>query len=386
MKTAAEYHAIADGIRDIYIQELNRLPDEGGWIEWFWHWREEGRDFDWIRARIRESAEWHAVHDAPPVPDKPQPVTLPRLVPAGSVFKLDTGERWTAIECSDFNLFGRYLTEGEDVVREVLKERADLGFNLLRVWSEYQGNPQFTAEIGRLVPSEHDFYGQQLTEFCALASAYGLYIELTAFTGTGIPGHWQTIGAALAGVTNVIVELVNEHNAHPSINLADYQPLPGIVCSHGSNGSQATPVRPAWAYEAFHTNDASEWWRKGGHNGMELSEGAEGLPASHVPVIANENTRPDKDGNILHHNDAAAACALLIAGSCFHSQSGKKSTLFDPADRPFAVAHVAGARSVNLEFQAGRYSHVLADEGPTDLRAYRKTLPDGRYGLVKIRK
>ena len=101
MYDAPYYHMIANGIRDIYIQELNRLPDEGGWIEWFHHWREDGRDFDWIRARIRESPEWHAIHD------KPQPVALPRLVPAGGAFRLGTGERWTAIECSDFNLFGR---------------------------------------------------------------------------------------------------------------------------------------------------------------------------------------------------------------------------------------------------------------------------------------
>jgi hypothetical protein len=76
------------------------------------------------------------------------------------VFKLETGERFTAVENSDFNLFGRYLTEGEDVVRQVLAERQAIGFNMLRVWSEYQGNATFTAEIGRLVPAEYPAYYQ----------------------------------------------------------------------------------------------------------------------------------------------------------------------------------------------------------------------------------
>jgi hypothetical protein len=302
------------------------------------------------------------------------------------VFKLETGGAFTAIECSDFNLFGRYLVEGEAVVRQVLKERADLGFNMLRVWSEYQGNATFTAEIGRLVPAEWPRYYGQLLDFAKLASAYGLYIELTVFTGTGIAGHWGSTGFVAQHTTNILLELANEVNAHPSINPAEYQPVAGVVCSHGSNGSQAVPVRPAWDYETFHTNDAYEWWRKGSHNGMEMSAGAEGIPASGKPVIANENTRPDRDANMAHHVDAAAACTLLIAGSCFHSQSGKNSTLFGQTDRNFAAAFVAGARSVPLEFQAGRYGHLISDEGPNDLRAYRKTLPDGRFWLVRVRK
>lgn len=302
------------------------------------------------------------------------------------MFRLEDGGRFTVIECSDFNLFGRYLQEGEPVVREVLKERQAIGFNMLRVWSEYQGNAAFTADIGRLVPSEHlDYYGK-LKAFLALCSGYGLYVELTVFTGTGIPGHWERCGTVAQATTNTILELANEVNAHPSIDPRNYQKIPGVICSHGSNGSQSTPVRPWWDYEAFHTNDAFEWWRKGGHNGMELSDGADGIVASHVPVIENEKTRPDRDGNIMHHEDSAHAAASLIAGSCFHSQSGKKSALFGQVDREFAVAFVRGATAPPLEFQAGRYSHVISDEGPDDLRCYRKTLSDGRYWLTRVRK
>jgi hypothetical protein len=282
------------------------------------------------------------------------------------MFRLETGERWTAIECSDFNLFGRYLQEGEAVVRAVLAERADVGFNLLRVWSEYQGNAQFTEEIGRLVPSEWPDYDAEIGAFFTLCGSYGLYVELTVFTGTGIAGHWDRVGAVAQQHTNVILELANEVNAHPSIDPTQYQPIAGVVCSHGSNGSQSLPVRPWWDYEAMHFNDAFQWERKVGHNSKEITDGdPEGhIQPSHVPVIANENTRPDKDGNEVHFYDAAAGASLLCAGSCFHSRSGKKSALFDAYDRPFAEAWVAGAQSVPMECQDGAYKHRSDLEGP----------------------
>lgn len=375
------YAEVSQTINQLYREELGRDADFGGWANWLYHAREGGRDAEWIRARIRESEEWHAIHDAPPL------VTIPRLVPAGAVFRLDTGARFTAVECTDFNLLARYLVEGAAAIRPVLEERQALGFNMLRVWAAFSGDAIFESEIGRLVPFEHPEMYDKLPEFCSLCAAHGLYVELTAFTGSPIPGHWENLGRVLPAVTNVIVELVNENNAHPSANIDPnaYQPLAGVICSHGSNASQAVPPRPPWDYETFHTNDAFEWWRKGGHNGMELSQGdAEGqIPPSRKPVIANENTRPDRDGNVDHHQDAAAAAALLIAGSCFHSASGKKSAPLSAFDRPFAAAFVRGARSVNLEFQEGRY---LREEPGSYLRVYSRVLPDGRRETVRIRK
>src|SRR5262245_15717390 len=54
----------------------------------------------------------------------------------GQFFR-DRGERWTAIETSEFSLLRRYL-DGENV-RPLLAERAAFGFNLLRVWLLNQG-------------------------------------------------------------------------------------------------------------------------------------------------------------------------------------------------------------------------------------------------------
>jgi len=374
-------------VQDIYIQELHRLPDWLGACNWLYWLREEKWTSEQVRAAVRESDEWKALHAPTPPPSQ-----LQRLTVDGAFFRTNDGARFTAIECSDFNLFTTYLMLGPARTEEIINERAEIGFNMLRVWLAYwdRNTGQGIPGIGKLNPADFPGMYDQLAPFCELAARYGMYVEFTAFTGGPIDGHWEKIQAGLANVDTAILELCNENNAHPNDNIDPnhYHPFPGIICSHGSNGSESIPVRPWWNYETFHTNDAYEWWRKGGHNGMELSSGdAEGhITPSHVPIIANENTRPDHDGNVNHHEDAAAACALLIAGSCFHSQSGKQSVNFDARDREFAEAHVRGAKSVNLDFQPGHYRHATELETPDLLRVYQRVLPDGRAETVRIRK
>lgn len=320
---------------------------------------------------------------------KPKPVIvqLPRLVRRGRYFALDTGARFTAIECSDFNLLGRLVHEGPDVVRDVLAERASMGFNLLRVWTRYEGNEDFTNTIGYLLPSVNPELYAKIPVLCSMAAEEGLYLELTAYTGGANDDHWERLAAALKGVSNAIVDGANEIDDYDNdVDEFALTDIPDVLCSRGSYVQSIIPPRPWMQYETMHTNESDEWWRKGSHNGMELTEGTEGIVASGVPVLINENERCDKDRNINHHEDAARACALLVAGSCFHSLSGKRSALFSDFDRPYAEAFVRGASEVPLEFQDGHYRHDSAWEGPDDLRVYRRVLDDGRYHEVRIRK
>src|ERR1700710_45921 len=97
---------------------------------------------------------------------------------------------------------------------------------------------------------------------------------------------------------------------------------------------------------------------------MELSDGADGLAASRVPVLSNENTRfADRCQSPQVAFDAAAGAALLCAGSAFHSVAGKQSVLWGDAELECARAWAAGAKSVPLEFQMGRYVHPANLEG-----------------------
>ena len=302
-------------------------------------------------------------------------VRLPGLVVRGSFFWQETGARFTAIEASDFNLFARFIA-GENI-EPILTQRSEVGFNLLRVWTYY--DLQAPPPIGRLIPSEHADYYTQLIDFLNAAARHGLYIELTAYVQPELvdPSHWtHLVNAARESATRPLLELVNEWDQHP-FDLTPFPRPTGVLTSHGSNGSESAPVLPHWDYAVFHTNSAFEWWRKVGHNAMEQG-------TSSVPVLANENTRyPDNDDSLRHAYDAAAGAALLAAGSCFHSISGKPSVLWTGLELEAAKAWVAGARSVRLECQDGPYVHRADLERPGDLRIYQRGNDD--RCLVRIR-
>ena len=300
-------------------------------------------------------------------------IDLPRLVAEGTHFRLANGERITIIEATDFQLFQRFLA-GENL-EPILADRA--GFNMLRVFS--------TCDfLFRLYPQEHLNYYSQLVPFAQLLAAHGFYLELTVFADATrvFPlqsdqlRHWDAVINALRDQSSVIIELVNESDQSINAIRTDVFPRPmGILASHGSNGSEAVPVQPYWNVATFHTNDASEWWRKTGHNAWEIWTG---------PTLANENTRPDHDPTVTHFYDAAAGGALLAAGSCFHSIEGRTDLLFSPETRRFANAWIAGARSVPLICQDGQYRHREDLEGPNDLRVYQRG--DTPMCVVSIRK
>lgn len=358
---------------------------------------------------------------AAPAPAPPS--EAPNLVIDGQWFRHADGRRWTGIQTSEFSLFKRYL-EHEDV-RPLLMDRALLGFNDLRVWIL---NESVVGKVypGGIHPNQyHDFY-DQLRRFLQLCGDYGFAVEVTTFTSC-IPmmpdrddqvRHWERTQEAARGLGNVRLELVNEYNwgngeNAPDRSLWDMRPV-GIIASSGSSTADAPPPEPVWDYILYHSNGHPQWQRQTGHNTMEWAD------HYRVPGGGNENTRyPDDEQSTLHAYDAAAGGALLCASYCFHSQGGKYSRPFDAIERAAAEAWVAGAKSVPLEFQAGAYRHheelesfkpcpacgatgqvngaecgeckgtkKVPDPGtpenPGILRAYTRTLKDGRSHLVLI--
>lgn len=311
------------------------------------------------------------------------PPAVGRLGIAGKFFTMD-GQPWTAIETSEFSLYKRYL-DGENI-RPILLERQAIGFNLLRVWLLN------TSVIpGGLLPSQYPNFYAELIPFSLVCASYGFCVEFTAFTQTQtlMPtlseqrAHWERTQTALRDVPNVLLELVNEadqHDNRTAPELLQMRPV-GILASSGSNGADSPPPQPVWDYGLYHSNGLSEWQRKCAHNPM-----LDVADLYDIVGMANENTRyPDQDASDTHAYDAAAGAALLHGGACFHSQGGKFSRLFDAVEFRCAVAWVSGARSVPLEFQKGRYNRHDELNGPDCIRAYSRTLPDGRSHLVKIR-
>ena len=287
---------------------------------------------------------------------------LPRLVADGRWFKQDNGVRWTGIEATDFNLFNRFLN-GEDIA-PILHQRADVGFNLLRVWTDFNvcadGNCEQRQPIGRLVPTEHPDYYARLRDFLDECARHGLYVELTAFTGRSDSdpariAHWEALIAAVSPSTNVLLELINEHNVHnktlPYHRLR--QPPAPILASHGSGGAGGEPRLPIWTHVTYHPGFGADWMRKA------VSEGGDAAGKYNVPVLLNETTRfPDNDKSLEHAYDVGRGCALVLAGCAFHSVTGKNSRLWEGHELALAREWARGARSVSLACQRNEFRQV----------------------------
>ena len=307
---------------------------------------------------------------------------LPKRVVDGQFLRLETGERHTAIQCSDFNLLARYVA-GQDIT-PVLRQRQACGFNSLRVWTIY-------AIQGIGYSPVSDALYAAIPGFVRQCAGFGLYVDVTAFTGPYVfmsddvakITHWERLLAAATFAPSLTLELGNEidHPANRDLPMFRLRRPTTVLASSGSMTADRWPApEDSWDLLEYHTNDLDEWWRKAGHNAFELAS------SYGHPCIANENTRfPDRDGNTTHAFDAAAGAALLCAGACFHSVHGKTSELWDGRELECAIAWAAGARSVPLEFQTGQYHHRKDLEGPGILRAYDRTLPAGQSFVVEIR-
>lgn len=296
---------------------------------------------------------------------------LPRLQIVGEFFRLETGQPWTAIEASDFNLFNRFLS-GEDI-EPILKQRADAGFNLLRVFTAFH-----VAGIGHLTPREHADYYAKIPAFADAAARHGLYVEFTGFTGPYdaiLPtdadkiAHWNHLVDAVANSTNVLLELINEYNNGPNLGVPlDQMRRPtATLASHGSSIVGSLPLQPFWDYATVHWDDP----RKIAHDGM--SDVADPF---HVPALVNETMRfPDNMQSVQLACDSGGGAALLAAGSAFHSVHGKTSELWqEPVELAAAQAWARCAKEVPLIYQRGDYRHRADLEGPDVIRAYSRIL------------
>lgn len=302
-------------------------------------------------------------------------VALPRLVPVGQFFRLETGERWTWIGKTSFNLLNRFRND-EDI-EPVLRQLESIGFNELRVFTVYDICPTgVNAEgrpcqvIGRSAPTP-DLYSA-IPRFATALARHHLRAELVAFTGPYVffptddakVQHWESFIAATHDLTNITRELVNEfdHEANDDLPYARLRwPRDGVLTSHGSGTQDVVPLQEFWDYITYHPS-SSEGWRKAGHNAWEIAEWA------HLPVVSNETFRfPDQDASPEHAFDAAAGATLFAGGAVFHSVSGKAGQLLSPTEEALARAWVAGAKSIPLTCQGQPYRHL--DDGPY-LRVY----------------
>ena len=192
----------------------------------------------------------------PPIePVAPPRLNISRLHVSGLSFYTETDEQWFMAFADGFRDYERFLN-GEDI-KPLLQQTVDLGGNGRRVFGSFDfGSP----ESQRLYPREHPDYYDRLPDFCELFAEYDLYMQFTAFADTqrSVPGesaqrdHWARVCDAVRAQPNVLLEFVNEQDAHE--NHANFEPdKPDEICaSRGSNGGGSDPPGPYWDYADLH--------------------------------------------------------------------------------------------------------------------------------------
>lgn len=312
----------------------------------------------------------------------PPTVTLPELRADGQFLRTDTGDRFTIIDRTDFALYERYLREGADAIKPVLAERQAVGFNMARIFL-------LNTSVHHLLPWEWPNFYSDLPRFCALLAQYGTYGNFVVFTQAQnlMPdlvtqqNHLRAVYDALRDVPCVISK-VNEQNQHdngvrPEILAAPKPQGARFLLSNGSNGSDSDTVEPVADGVEYHII-GWEYQRKVGHNTMEVADAHDRFG------WCSESQRfPDNDRSLIHAYDAARAAALLCAGSTFHSVPGKLAMPFG-STLPYAQEWARGAKSVDLEYCIGRYTHRTDLEGGDVIRAYSRLSHLGEY-VVTIR-
>jgi hypothetical protein len=333
-------------IAALYQQELGRDPEPAGLAAWL----------DACRHGLTGAQLWQSIHDsAEGVAYRARPVVppTPRVHVDGLGFVTDDGQPFTMAFVSSFRLYERFL-RGEDIT-PILQETKDVGANGVRVFGAFDfGSP----DVQRLYPSEHPDYYDRLGPFFALLASFGLYAQFTVFADTQrtVPSlgyqrdHWGFVCAALQGVPNVLLERVNEADAHENRVDADVRKPDGICASFGSNGAGNNPPAPFWDYADLHSERPGDL-PKLVQSTTTLAfaiHGFTGFSGTQRATVASEPIG-FADGAIAGKRVADPAVAYLLglgcrwgAGGTAHSDCGVQSVRLSPVQRACVEAFLRG--------------------------------------------
>jgi hypothetical protein len=284
-----------------------------------------------------------------------EPQAMPRIQVDGLRFVTDDGRPWVMAFVSSFRLYERFL-RGEDI-RPVLQETSDVGANGVRVFGMFDfGSPQ----TQRLYPDEHPDYYAQLRPFFALLAEYRLYAQFTVFADTkrAMPSadrqfqHWGHLFGELADVPNVLLERVNEANAHENGVAADVPRPLGILASNGSNGAGSDPPGPFWDYADLHSERPADL-PKLLQSTTTLAFAIHGYPGFSGTQRATVASEPigfadvDQPGRRVANPDVAYLLGLGCcwgAGGTAHSDCGVQSVLLSPTQRTCVEQFLRGVK------------------------------------------
>jgi len=289
-------------------------------------------------------------------------------------------------DATGFRAFARYV-DGEAAQLDAFVQSCVANrINMIRV-AAMQDTTLYLTDPNlryRIHPADHANYYELLLEFVEYVGMSGLYVDLICCTQTQtiLPdpaaqvSHIQRVMSALFD-SSALVSKVNEQYVHD--NSIDGAAL-ALTKPYGakfllSTGSQASGVEDALEPCAdvieYHTNDLSEWQRKGGHNSWEMGN------RYNRAAYPSEETRTDKDGSLAHYEDSGKTEVSMCMASMIHTPEGKNADAFD-----FSLAHIdahnRGVFDGGVNYRRGSYRRY--DPPPDICRDYSMTVPGlGEY-------
>jgi hypothetical protein len=284
----------------------------------------------------------------------------------GEDFWTVEGEPWTMAFVSSFRLFERFL-RGEDVA-PLLQEAREVGANGVRVFGAFDfGSPA----VQRLYPLEHGpAYYDLLPAFFELLGGYGLYAQFTVFADTArsVPGvvqqqaHFLDVCEVLRDVPNVLLERVNENDAHENRVEAPLPKPVGICSSFGSNGAGNDPPGPFWDYADLHAERRGDFALSTTTVHFAINGYGSAFPGTRRATVNSEPpgfadmTQPGR-----RTSDPRVAYRMGLgcrwgAGGTAHSDCGVQSVLLSPTQRACVEQFLRGSAGLTAQDAARRRS------------------------------
>jgi hypothetical protein len=332
-------------ITALFNQELGHDPSDEQMLAYL----------TWARAGGTGEQMQQVLHDEPEaLAYRARPKAPPRLHVVGEDFWTLEGEPWTMAFVSSFRLFERFL-RGEDVA-PLLQEAREVGANGVRVFGAFDfGSPA----VQRLYPLEHGpAYYDLLPAFFELLGGYGLYAQFTVFADTArsVPGvvqqqaHFLDVCEVLRDVPNVLLERVNENDAHENRVEAPLPKPVGICSSFGSNGAGNDPPGPFWDYADLHAERRGDFALSTTTVHFAINGYGTAYPGTRRATVNSEPpgfadmTQPGR-----RTSDPRVAYRMGLgcrwgAGGTAHSDCGVHSVLLTPTQRACVEQFLRGVR------------------------------------------
>lgn len=250
------------------------------------------------------------------------PILNPLIV-AGERFIDVDGQRWWWKGATDMLLAAR-LEVGEDIL-PILRQRRDAGATIIRALA--MGFPFWPSGAPARWDTVRHLFG--------LCADEGLYLEWVIFAGTRVNmpslSQQQSFYAETLSLArlypHVLIELLNE-DGHGSqqIDPHAFSRPTGILASHGSGITDASPVLPVWDFATYHPRRDRPPDARGFTN-YDPYEFQADWPKP-CPFIADEGIKPHEYSFDPAWARQMGRHASMGAGATFHSDHGVRSELW----------------------------------------------------------